>query len=134
MGRDSAIEWTDHTFNPWWGCTKVSPGCQHCYAERLSTRYGHDVWGPGAKRRTFGKDHWEQLRKWDLDASKAGRPARVFCASMADVFDEGAPKTEQERLWKAIERTPHLRWQILTKRPERILKCIPRRWRAWAPR
>ena len=132
MGRDSTIEWTDHTFNPWWGCAKVSPGCQHCYAERLSTRYGHDVWGPGATRRTFGDDHWDQLRKWDLDASKNGRPARVFCASMADVFDEEAPKAEQDRLWSAIERTPHLRWQLLTKRPERILKCIPTQWRTRA--
>ncbi len=51
MGVDSKIEWTDHTFNPWWGCTKVSPGCDHCYAEALAKRYGHDVWGPGAARR-----------------------------------------------------------------------------------
>lgn len=133
MARNSPIEWTDHTFNPWWGCTKVSPGCQYCYAERLSTRYGHDVWGPGAQRRTFGTDHWEQLRHWNAEAGQNGRPSRVFCASMADVFEEYAPPDQQERLWSAIERTPNLRWQLLTKRPERILGCIPRRWKAWPP-
>lgn len=133
MARNSPIEWTDHTFNPWWGCAKVSPGCQFCYAERLSTRYGHKVWGPGVERRTFGPDHWEQLRHWDSAAGRSGRPSRVFCASMADVFEEYAPSDQQERLWSAIERTPNLRWQLLTKRPERILSCIPPKWRASPP-
>src|SRR5687767_6851032 len=116
MGRNSTIEWTTHTFNPWWGCTKVSPGCQNCYAERLSTRYGHDVWGPGAKRRTFGEDHWKEPLRWEAEAARTGVRARVFCASMADVFDKDAPAKERKRLWKLIAKTPHLDWLLLTKR------------------
>ncbi len=132
MARNSPIEWTDHTFNPWWGCTKVSPGCTNCYADRLSTRYGYDVWGPGAERRTFSDDHWKEPHKWEREVAKDDRPARVFCASMADVFEAEAPKDQQVRLWKVIETTPHLRWLLLTKRPERILSVVPKTWRAVA--
>lgn len=128
MGRNSAIEWTTHTFNPWWGCTKVSPGCKNCYAERLSTRYGHDVWGAGATRRTFAEDHWKEPLKWEKEAAKSSVRARVFCASMADVFDKDAPVRQRKRLWKLITATPHLDWLLLTKRPERIIQSIPATW------
>jgi len=128
MARNSPIEWTDHTFNPWWGCTKVSPGCTNCYADRLATRYGHDVWGPGTERRTFGPHHWKAPLKWEEEAVRRGQPARVFCASMADVFEEHAPEKEQARLWALIESTPHLQWLLLTKRPERIMRVVPAGW------
>lgn len=132
MARNSPIEWTDHTFNPWWGCAKVSPGCQNCYAERLSTRYGHDVWGVGAERRTFSDEHWKDPLKWEAEAIRNGKPARVFCASMADVFEKDAPPDEQTRLWALIEKTPNLRWLLLTKRPERIARTVPKSWIAEA--
>lgn len=133
MGHQSTIEWTDHTFNPWWGCLKVSPGCQHCYADTLANRYGYTIWGPAAttERRTFGDKHWAEPLKWDREADKAGVRKRVFCASMADVFEDHHTAAEQRpKLWKLIEDTPHLDWLLLTKRPENMVAMTP--WdKAW---
>lgn len=126
MGQRSAIEWTDHTFNPWWGCTKVSPGCKHCYAETLSIRHGHDVWGPGKSRRKFGDRHWQEPLNWNRQALKQNRRARVFCASMADVFEDNADlESERQRLWNLIAETQMLDWLLLTKRPENMLRFAP---------
>lgn len=86
--QNSKISWTDHTFNPWWGCEKVSPACDSCYAESFARRVGKDVWGKDAPRRFFGGKHWNEPVKWNLAASGAMRPALVFCASMADVFED----------------------------------------------
>jgi protein gp37 len=130
MGFNSKIEWTTHTFNPWWGCTKVSDGCKHCYAELLSNRYGHDVWGAGKQRRLLSDKHWQEPLKWNVRAQAEGTRYRVFCASMADVFDEGAPESEVSRLWQIIRQTPMLDWQLLTKRPERIAANLPADWGA----
>lgn len=129
MGETTAIKWTDHTFNPWWGCERVSPGCQHCYAETFAKRTGHDVWGKAAGRRFFGEKHWNEPRKWNASAEAAGRPALVFCASMADVFEDRPELVEpRARLFELIEETPWLRWQLLTKRPELVLELVPARW------
>lgn len=123
MSKDSKIEWTDHTFNPWWGCVKVSPGCEHCYAEAFSKRTGHTVWGPTAERRFFGAKHWAEPHQWNEAAAKDGRRARVFCASMADVFeDRGDLFHERAKLYQLIADTPHLDWLLLTKRPENIIR------------
>ncbi len=130
MGETTKIEWTDHTFNSWWGCTKVSPGCEHCYAESLDKRIGGDHWGPGKARRIFGEKHWNEPRRWNAAAKKEGRRHRVFCSSMADVFDAEAPAGELDKLWALIRETPHLDWQLLTKRPERILESLPFDWGA----
>ena len=128
MAQNSSIEWTDHTFNPWWGCTKVSDGCKFCYAQSIANRYGHAVWGPGATRRTFGEKHWLEPLRWEKKAVTQGQRLRVFCASMADVFDPEAPNDERERLWDLVRATPHLDWQILTKRPELIPENLPFDW------
>lgn len=128
MGYNSSIEWTTHTFNPWWGCTKVSDGCKHCYAETLSKRYGHKVWGPGRARRIMSDAHWQGPLTWNADARTKNIRYRVFCASMADVFEEAAPIGELERLWQLIRDTPFLDWQLLTKRPHRILDSLPNDW------
>lgn len=128
MAQNSQIEWTTHTFNPWWGCTKVSDGCKFCYAETLANRYGHKVWGPQATRRTFGEKHWQEPLKWNAEAEKAGVRRRVFCASMADVFDELAPAGEREKLWVLMRETPWLDWQVLTKRPHLIAENLPADW------
>lgn len=121
MGADSKIEWTHHTFNPWWGCVKVSPGCAHCYADTFAKRVGQRVWGPDAPRRFFGDKHWREPLKWNRDAATAGVRRRVFCASMADVFEDRSDLVEpRERLFRLIEQTPHLDWLLLTKRPENI--------------
>lgn len=78
--QNSAIEWTNHTFNPWWGCVKVSPGCQHCYAETLAHRYNHNVWGPAKTtgRRMMSAAYWQQPIKWDDAARRAGQRARIY--------------------------------------------------------
>lgn len=128
MGEKTAIDWTDHTFNPWWGCTKIDPACENCYAERDSKRYGFHIWGPNAGRRTFGDKHWKEPLKWNDAARAEGRPHRVFCASMADVFDVDGPETERKRLFITIAATPWLDWQLLTKRPDQMrnyLNALP---------
>lgn len=125
MGENSAIEWTDATFNPWWGCTRVSPACDNCYADTWARRLGMDDLWDGAKRRTFGAKHWAEPLKWNRAAERAGRRLRVFCASMADVFDKDAPGRERENLWELIEDTPHLDWLLLTKRIGNVRRMLP---------
>lgn len=131
MGKGSGISWTDHTFNPWWGCTKVSPACDSCYAETFAHRMGENVWGKDADRRFFGDKHWNDPLRWDRQAAKDGRPALVFCASMADVFEDRRDlDAERGRLWNVIDKTPNLRWMLLTKRPETITRMLPAAWLA----
>lgn len=129
MGEVTGISWTDHTFNPWWGCTKVSPGCDNCYAEAFDKRVGGSHWGKGEPRRTFGDKHWNEPLKWNRQAEKEGRKHLVFCASMADVMDDEAPEGARDRLWKLIDETPHLIWQLLTKRPQRYAVYLPAEFR-----
>ena len=127
MGKDSRIEWTHHTFNPWWGCVKVSAACDHCYAETWAKRLGADVWGPKTERRFFTDAHWKEPLRWNREASEAGERRRVFCASMADVFENRpdliAPRA---RLLALIEQTPHLDWLLLTKRIHLVQKLLPK--------
>ena len=137
MGQHSAIEWTDHTFNPWWGCTKVSPGCVNCYAETWALRYGHDIWGDDKSRRFFCESHWKQPIAWNRQAVENRQRARVFCASMSDVFEDNDNLlVERERLWKIIPETEMLDWLLLTKRPENFAKLTPfnKKWprNVWA--
>jgi protein gp37 len=133
MGQHSSIEWTHHTFNPWWGCLKVSPACQHCYAEAWARRVGQKVWGPTADRRAFSDAHWRGPVEWNRKAQAAAKRERVFCASMADVF-EARPELDRERarLWALIEATQQLDWLLLTKRPENIRGMTP--WSTAWPR
>lgn len=126
MSDNSKIEWTTHTFNPWWGCSRVSPGCRFCYADRDAQRYGHQVWRRHGPRRMLSEANWQRPLRWNRDAERAGVPVKVFCASMADVFEDhpdvAAPR---QRLWGLIEDTPFLTWQLLTKRPENIARMVP---------
>lgn len=129
MGANSHIQWCDHTFNSWWGCQKVSDGCKFCYAENLSERYGHDVWGLTAPRRFFGDKHWNEPRLWNRRAIMEERRPRVFCGSMCDVFEDRPDLYEQRaRLWELIEETTELDWLLLTKRPENAISFAPARW------
>lgn len=132
MGKDSAIAWTHHTFNIVWGCEKVSAACTNCYAETWAKRTGYpNLWGRNGARRTFNEKHWAEPLRWNLAAAAAGERHRVFCSSMADVFeDHPVVASERERLWPLIKATPHLDWLLLTKRPENILPSIPAAWRA----
>ena len=128
MALNSKIEWTDHTFNPWIGCTKVSPGCANCYAA-VSTRArvlraaGHETWGKGAPRsrtKTWGEPlRWNRLADPTRDPLMApARRPRVFCASLADWLDPEVPVEWLSDLLYLIIKTSHLDWLLLTKRPQ----------------
>lgn len=128
MAENSKIEWTHHTFNPWQGCQKVGPGCDHCYAEARDMRFtGGSMWGAHAPRKRTSAANWRQPLKWDRDAAAAGERRRVFCASLADVFDNHASIQPDWRddLWRLIEATPNLDWMLLTKRPGNIGNMLP---------
>ncbi len=128
MAENSKIEWTDHTFNPWIGCQKVSPGCDHCYAESLSKRYGWVEWGPHGQRKRTSAANWKKPLQWNKTAKAAGTRPRVFCASLADVFDNQVPEHWRIDLFDLIGDTEHLDWLLLTKRPENIRKMLPTNW------
>lgn len=125
--KNSNIEWTTHTFNPWIGCTKVSDGCKNCYAEALDRRWGHKRWGPTAARVRTSEANWKKPLQWNAEAAKAKRRDRVFCASLADVFDDHESVDPHWRadLFNLIDSTPHLDWLLLTKRPENIQRFMP---------
>jgi protein gp37 len=128
MAQDSKIEWTHHTFNPWIGCTRVSPACDHCYAETWSKRYNTVEWGAGKPRKMTSESNWQQPIKWNREAEKNGTRYRVFCASLADVFDNEADPAWRIRLFALIEKTPHLDWLLLTKRIGNVSKMLPLDW------
>lgn len=122
MADNTKIEWADHTFNPWEGCQKVGPGCDHCYAETRNARYNGTAinWGPDAPRRRTSAANWKKPLKWNLDAANFAalhkRRQRVFCASLADVFDNAVPWQWRLDLFSVIADTPELDWLLLTKR------------------
>lgn len=122
------ISWCDYTFNPWWGCTKVSDGCKRCYAEALDQRYHakDPHWGPDGTRRFFGDAHWLEPIKWNTLAQRKETRRKVFCASMADVFEDRAElEPWRDRLWTLIRETPWLDWLLLTKRPQNFERMVP---------
>lgn len=123
MAENSKIEWTTHTFNPWIGCTKVSPGCDGCYAENLmANRYGRVRWGVGEDRARTSVANWRKPLQWNRQAEAAGERPYVFCASLADVFDNEVDEAWRYDLFNLIEATPHLIWLLLTKRIGNVLK------------
>ena len=125
IADQTEIAWTDSTFNPWWGCTKVGPGCDHCYAEALDKRTGGDHWGLHSAPRIMSDENWKKPIRWN---KKTIEPRKVFCGSMCDVFDNNAPAGQRERLWELIRQTPNLQWQLLTKRVGNIKKYLPEDW------
>lgn len=138
---ETTIEWTatvgsdgtrypGYTWNPWWGCVKVSEACKHCYAATFDKRLGGDHWGPTTRRKFQSADYWQQPHRWDAKARRLGVRLKVFCASMADVFerlpsghpDEAQMAAERKGLWHLIQNTQNLHWLLLTKRPENVLE------------
>jgi protein gp37 len=123
MSENSKIEWTDHTFNPWEGCQKVGPGCDHCYAETRNARFAGGTavnWGPGAPRRRTSPANWRKPITWNAAHAEFfaehGRRQRVFCASLADVFDNAVDPAWRRDLFALIAQTQNLDWLLLTKR------------------
>ncbi len=135
MGQETGIAWTNHTANFWWGCQRVSPGCEKCYAEVLATtRRKLKVWGPpSTTERLRMKGIWHDVPKWNAAAARDGVRRRMFVSSMADVFEDHP----QVAPWRAealalIEKCTALDVQLLTKRPENIMSMVPAHWRtAW---
>lgn len=126
MAETTGIAWTDSTFNPWVGCTKVGPGCDHCYAEALDKRHrwkGVTHWGSGVERMRTAPSNWAKPLAWNKKAAVSGKPWRVFCASLADVFDNEVPKEWRVDLFDLIHATPALTWLLLTKRIGNVAKC-----------
>lgn len=130
MAENTNIEWADHTFNPWVGCTKINPACDNCYAEGWSKRSGRAVWGAKADRQRTTPTNWQKPIKWNKALEGTGKRQRVFCASLADVFDNHKSILPEWRLdlWQLIKDTPNLDWLLLTKRPQNIEKYIPEFW------
>lgn len=132
MSAETKIEWARHTFNPWWGCARISPGCVHCYADTIATRWGHELWRRHGPRRAMSDQYWQKPLIWNRKAAEADGPVRVFCASMADVFEDHPESDvwafqdkERARLWDLIEATPNLTWMLLTKRPQNVAGMVP---------
>ena len=123
MGQDSKIEWTDHTWNPWVGCTKVAPACDHCYAEGWSKRSGLVEWG-GDRRRTSAQN-WKQPLKWNRDAQAAGKPATVFCLSLGDIWDNQIDPAWRRDAFAVMRDTPWLVYLLLSKRIGNAVKMCP---------
>lgn len=131
VGHDGAIS-PGFTFNPWIGCQKVSPGCMNCYAlDLMETRYQRVKWGPTGERKRTSDTYWRQPIRWNKQAEANGVRTKVFCASLADVFED-RPEVIPWRndLFALIEQTPSLDWLLLTKRPENITAMFPTKWRA----
>ena len=132
MGEQTAISWTDHTFNPWWGCWKIADECKHCYADDLANRYAKGLWGRTAPRRFFGDKHWNEPRKWNRKAAKDGVRRRVFVGSMCDwaeihvdAYTNREMDVARDRLFALIRECPDLDWLLLTKRPEDARSALP---------
>lgn len=127
MAEFTTISWTDHTFNPWIGCTKVSDACINCYAEAMMDHRYHRVdWG--GERKLTSAANWRLPIRWNKSAKEDSVRRRVFCASLADVFDNQVPDRWRSDLWNLIDRCPALDWMLLTKRPQNIKKMLPSGW------
>ena len=120
MADKTGIEWTDATWNPVTGCTKVSPGCAHCYAEAITLRFKRG--GPFLPGKTTIRLHWDRLD----DPAKWRSPRRVFVNSMSDLFHEEVPFEFVREVFQRMKTFPTHTYQVLTKRPERMLEYV--RW------
>lgn len=129
MAENSNIAWTHHTMNPWIGCQHVSRGCDFCYAEvQMDHRWNKVKWGPGEERKRTTEAYWRQPFQWEQKAAELGERHRVFCASLADVFDNQVPEEWRADLFDIIRQTPSLDWMLLTKRPQNMKEMLPDRW------
>ena len=133
MAGETGIAWTDSTQNFWEGCSKVGPGCDHCYAETRNRRFADGAnWGAGAPRRRTSVQAWNQPAKWQREAdafeAEHGHPRRVFCSSLADVFDNEVDPHWREEAMSIMAQTDRLRWQLLTKRVGNVEKMVPKTW------
>lgn len=134
--KETIIAWTDHTFNAWMGCSKVSAGCANCYAETLTkNRMGLSLWGANAARQVT-KQPWKDVTTWQKKSLKgnvgvlgAGKANLVFTGSLMDWAEDRPGLVDvRKQMWKVIKESPNLHFQMLTKRPENIKKFLPEDW------
>ncbi len=139
--KNTKIGYCDHTFSPWYGCTKTSPGCDHCFAERWAKRFGMCEWGPGKPRRLASEAKWREPLQWEREAVRgakpnwecidaAGVPAQMIVhprvlVDLCDWLDPEVPVEWLRRFRDLIRSTPNLRWLCLTKRPEEFKRRMP---------
>lgn len=123
MGESTKISWTDKTWNPFQGCHKLTVGCKNCYMFREKARYGQD---PNKVIRSKPRTFNAPLR-WEKEAVSSNKRVLIFTCSWSDWFIEEADAWRDEA-WNIIKTTPHLTYQILTKRPERLLEHLPQDW------
>lgn len=125
MAEHSSIAWCDATFNPWIGCSEVSPACDHCYAREFMTKKPRWATAWSGDRFRTSAANWAAPLRWNLQAAATGIRRRVFCASLADVFDDQVDPQWRDDLWGLVDSTPSLDWLLLTKRPQNIVKMLP---------
>ncbi len=127
MAQGTSVEYVEHSFSPWWGCSRTSPGCARCFAADNARRWGQgSLWHLHGPRRVVSENQWRQPLKWNRDAQREGRLARVLCGTMCDVFeDHPAVGAARARLFGLIEATPWLAWCLFTKRPENAGGMVP---------
>ena len=128
MADETNISWCDSTFNPWWGCTKIAPGCDNCYAAALDKRTGGNYWDIKQVPRRTRPANWRKPIRWNEQAGIYFRRHRVFCGSMMDWCDKDSPPGAVTELFELIKQTPRLDWQLLTKRATLIQTRLPADW------
>ena len=117
MGKITRIEWCDHTWNPWIGCTKVGAPCDFCYAEdMMDTRYGRVQWGPHGDRVRTSLSTWHNLRRWDRAAREAGERRFVFSLSLGDIWDNQVDPAWRREAFEEARACPNLVMLYLSKR------------------
>lgn len=129
MARHSDISWAPATWNGWIGCEKLSPACDHCYAEALARRYGWAKWGKDEPRRRTSEEYWKQPLRWQVEASRTGQRLRVFAFSLADWAEDRRDLDPwRTDFFDLIEATPDLDWMLLTKRANCLTRLLPSKW------
>lgn len=128
MGRNTKISWADHTLSPWWGCKKISPGCDNCYAAAFDKRFGGNYWDDGVIPRRTKPENWRMPVAYNTNAYHTDRRARVFAGSMCDIFDNRVPVSWRADFWRLVRDTPNIDWLLLTKRIGNAKAMLPLDW------
>jgi protein gp37 len=128
VGSGSQVGWTDHTINPWWGCQRISTGCDNCYAAAFDKRMGGGYWSDGVTPGRTKPETWNMARSYSNYGYHTGTRVRVFAGSMCDIFDNRVPPQWREDFWGLIKGTPDVDWLLLTRRIGNAAAMLPSDW------